>query len=164
MTLVMVLFFRSPCSEKGLLSSWSRNLVNDILQSCNGPRRPTTRGMSTCYQLQTTCSTSHAAISLLHRNNTYGVPASCYQSASPSVRVFSEGTSPSQEDDWGAEYDALTAQRNKSIIMNPNGQGKNILPGGFVLIKRSKERMLSKSNFGTLTWIFLGHQGARLYQ
>lgn len=141
MTLVRtVLFFWSQRNEKGLLSSWSRNLVNDILHSCNGPRRPTTRGMTTCYKLQTTCSTSHVAISsFLLRSNTYGVSASCYQSASPSVRGFSEGPSPSQEDDWGAEYNALTAKRNKSIIMNPNGQGKNILPGGFVLKKDQKK-------------------------
>eukprot|EP00985_Skeletonema_marinoi_P019047 scaffold10804_cov129-Skeletonema_marinoi.AAC.2 len=135
MSLGRIVFSRSPRSERGLLSGWNRNLVNDL--SCNGPRQPTTRVMSRCYKLHT-CSTSKSVVSPLLRSNICGTPSS-YQSAAPSLRSFSEGPSSSEEDDWGAEYEALTAQRNKNIIMNPAGQGKNILPGGYVLKKDPKK-------------------------
>lgn len=52
------------------------------------------------------------------------------------MRSFSGPSS--SEDDWGAEYESLTAQRNKSIIMNPAGQGQHILPGGFILKRDPK--------------------------
>lgn len=131
MSLGRTVFSRSPGCEKGLLSRWDRNIIlNEIIQSCNGRRQPTTRVVPACFKLQKTYSTScDAIISPPLRNNTCG---------GSSVRSFSEGRPPS-EDDWGAEYEALTAQRNKSIIMNPAGQGQNILPGGFVLKKDPKK-------------------------
>lgn len=137
MTLVRIIgpHFRRLHSEKGLLSSNWGNLMKDSLQSCDGPRRPTCVISTCCYKFTTS---NDPAISLFRlRDNSFGVRA-CYPSAAPSVRSFSS-PSESEQDDWGAEYDALTAQRNKSIIMNPNGQGKNILPGGFVLKKDPKK-------------------------
>lgn len=136
----IVFFSRSLLrSENSLLSSWNRRLVDDrILLSCNVPRQPTTRLMSTWYKIQM-CYTSASVISSPLRSNMCGV-VSASQSTASSVRSFSgPSSSPEDDDEWGAEYAALTAQRNKSIIMNPAGQGQNILPGGFVLKKDPKK-------------------------
>ncbi len=138
MTLGRVVFpSRSLRSGNALLSCWNRSLVDDIILSCNGPRQSTTRLMSTCYKFQTTCSTSTSCISPPLRSNICVLPASYYQSTTFSVRSFSGPSS--SEDDRGAEYEGLTAQRNKSIIMNPAGQGQHILPGGFILKKDPKK-------------------------
>ncbi|KAL7550340.1 hypothetical protein ACHAWF_013588 [Thalassiosira exigua] len=50
----------------------------------------------------------------------------------PSVRCFSK---PSE---WDAEYEGLIARRNKSIVMHPDGHGRRILPGNFVIKKNEK--------------------------
>ncbi|KAL7467841.1 hypothetical protein ACHAXS_012114 [Conticribra weissflogii] len=39
---------------------------------------------------------------------------------------------------WDAEYEGLKARRNKNIVMHPEGLGKNILPGDFVLKKNPR--------------------------
>lgn len=114
--------------------------MNDIKQSCSR-RHLTTRVVPTCYNLHKSYSAYRPIISPLLRSNTCG---GSYQSAATPVRSFSDAPRPSSEeddekDDWGAEYEALTAQRNKSIIMNPAGQGQNILPGGYVLKKDPKK-------------------------
>lgn len=137
MSLGRSFFSRSSGCEKGLLSRWDRSIiVNDIKQSCCSRRQSTTRVVPAYYTLQKNYFTSCAP---QIRSDMCG---GSFQSAA--VRSFSKGPQPSSEDDdnkddWGAEYEALTAQRNKSIIMNPAGQGKNILPGGFVLKKDPKK-------------------------
>lgn len=55
----------------------------------------------------------------------------CYYSTSPK-RSFSNRSS------FEIEYEGLIAQRNKNIIMHPEGHGKNILPGNFVIKKDPK--------------------------
>ena len=47
-------------------------------------------------------------------------------------RYFSSGSS------WDAEYEGLVAQRNKHIIMHPEGHGQHILPGNYVIKKNEK--------------------------
>lgn len=39
---------------------------------------------------------------------------------------------------WEAEYEGLIAQRNKSIIMHPEGHGQKILPGNYVIKKNER--------------------------
>lgn len=47
---------------------------------------------------------------------------------------------------WDTEYEALIAQRNKNIIMHPEGHGQKILPGNYV-IKRNPTTGAEKKVF-----------------
>jgi hypothetical protein len=71
--------------------------------------------------------------------------------AAQHVRPFSSGPSS----DLDTEFEGLTAQRNKSIIMNPAGQGQHILPGGFILKKDPKKG--EHRRVFVVAWILLGN-------
>mmetsp|Transcript_21405 Transcript_21405/g.44810 ORF Transcript_21405/g.44810 Transcript_21405/m.44810 type:complete len:349 (-) Transcript_21405:87-1133(-) len=54
----------------------------------------------------------------------------------PPCNIFSRRLSTNSS--WDAEYKDLKARRNKNIIMHPDGHGKHILPGDFVLKKNPR--------------------------
>ena len=119
--------------EKDLMNScWKRGLVDYEVQSCSLGQWPI-RLMSS-YCKHSTCSTTFSSAALRSRNaitaSNHLLPAAQYY-----VRPFSSGPSS----DLDTEFEGLTAQRNKSIIMNPAGQGQHILPGGFILKKDPKK-------------------------
>lgn len=51
---------------------------------------------------------------------------------------FSTSASKRSFSSWGAEYEGLLAQRNKNIIMHPEGYGQRIMPGNYVIKKHPK--------------------------
>ena len=57
-------------------------------------------------------------------------------STSISIRNFS--VSKKNYSSWEDEYQGLIAQRNKNIIMHPDGLGQQILPGKYVIKKHPK--------------------------
>eukprot|EP00581_Thalassiosira_minuscula_P016316 CAMPEP_0183732518 /NCGR_PEP_ID=MMETSP0737-20130205/38650_1 /TAXON_ID=385413 /ORGANISM="Thalassiosira miniscula, Strain CCMP1093" /LENGTH=347 /DNA_ID=CAMNT_0025965547 /DNA_START=54 /DNA_END=1097 /DNA_ORIENTATION=+ len=66
------------------------------------------------------------------RSRCQGNRASSDGSSALSKRSFSNRSS------FEAEYEGLLAQRNKNIIMHPEGHGQKILPGNFVVKKHPK--------------------------
>ena len=105
--------------------------------SCNISRRQPTIRLLSSHHIHRRHSSILSTASPYLLSNTRNDSAINQSTAIYTLRSFSD--KPSPEDDWGAEYEALTAQRNKSIIMNPDGQGQHILPGGFILKKDTKK-------------------------
>lgn len=99
-------------------------MEKDLISSC-------WKGGSYCKHF--TCSTTNS--SALRSRNVIVASNHLSPAAQYYVRPFSSGPSS----DLDTEFEGLTAQRNKSIIMNPAGQGQHILPGGFILKKDSKK-------------------------
>src|SRR6056300_1177686 len=111
-----VMFARSApwFMEMDLLNRWNTGLVDYKVQSCSLGQWPI-RLMSS-YCKHSTCSTTFPSAALCRSRN--AITASNHLSpATQYVRPFSSGPSS----DLDTEFEGLTAQRNKSIIMNPAG-------------------------------------------
>ena len=81
-------------------------------------------------------------------------------SALSSVRCFA-ASSP-----WDAEYQGRLARRNKNIRLHPEGHGKHILPGNFVIKKHPKtgaERRVCLEHALGYFWAFKVREGGGSY-
>jgi len=116
-----------------LVSSSARRRVAACIPSMTNDAHVSLCNISVLSQLQHSIPTSSKQYSLQPRHITFQINNFTKSvSSSSSYRTFSTTTN------FNDEYEKQLQQRNKNIIMNPNGYGQQILPGNYVIKKHPK--------------------------